>query len=314
MPAGCESDAVKGIDFSDIQLFVEDNWGWFAGGAAGLVALAAAGGGGGGSSSKSAPNPDPNPGPDPDPNPGPDPDPNPGPDPDPVKPDTVFGNGVVYSEHNKTLAFNGVTYSYVTVEGGWLLTPVTAGKGITPQDVLFLTKFTVNTNVTPNTVTLEGTYGDAGYFWRFDNDGKLIAADENTRITEGDGQVITTGPVVVTEPGGVGNLIKGDGNTLNITGDLAAGEGGTGVLITGVDGKIEIDGNLTVTGDGTGNLILGDGAVITVTGDGNITGPGSTGNLIEGDGATVTITGSITTDGGTGTHIIGDDAKIVTDG
>ncbi|EPL4527114.1 hypothetical protein QCK34_004543, partial [Enterobacter asburiae] len=248
LPAGCESAKEKGSDFSDIQLYLEDNWGWFAGGAAGLVALAAAGGGGGGgSSSKSGPSPDPKP--------GPDPDPKPGPDPDPVKPDTVFGNGVVYSEYNKTLAFNGVTYSYVAVEGGWVLTPLSTEKGITPQDVLFLTKFTVNTNVTPNTVTLEGTYGDAGYFWRFDNDGKLIAADENTRITEGDGQVITTGPVVVTEPGGVGNLIEGDGNTLDITGDLTIRDGGTGTLITGGDAKIEIDGDLTISGGGTGNRI-----------------------------------------------------------
>lgn len=325
--------------------FLEEQWGWVAGGVAAVaaavgIAVANDGGDDNGDSGYTPPTP-PDDGGD-TPTPPDDGGDTPTPPDDggdtPVPPDdggngtATFTNGVVWDQASKTLTISGTAWTYAdNGDGTYTLTdPVT---GNTAQ----LKKYDVDPNT--NTIKLYGVSTDGKTVWLFDKDGTLTTADAS-KAQSGDNQQIdgsggsasgagNAGQIIdgnnntidnkgdsTASDGGSGTVISGDDNTINNDGKIAAeGEGSTGTLINGNDATLNNTGDTTASAGGTGIKIDGDNADVTNSGATQAEGAGSTGTLINGNDATVNNTGTATvTDGGTGTQIEGNGATVNNEG
>ncbi|ECV5254151.1 autotransporter adhesin BigA [Salmonella enterica subsp. houtenae] len=247
----------------------------------------------------------------------------------------TFINSVTINKGTKELIFDdikldngqhlgGATLSYAAESDQWVLT-TEDGKTLN----------VANWKVTDyNAAVMEGTQAN-GLYWKYDSQGYLILADENTAVITGDGEEHATARgTSISGEGKTGVIISGDNTTNTLSGDSTATDGVVGLVITGdgtqntisgnstVDGAIgalvsgndtitNAAGEITVTGGGTAMIIDGDNITLNNTGISHISGQGSTGSIINGNNANITNDGEMNiSDGATGARITGDNATI----
>ncbi|EBX1352807.1 autotransporter adhesin BigA [Salmonella enterica subsp. enterica serovar Okatie] len=247
----------------------------------------------------------------------------------------TFSNGVTDNRGQDALHFDDIkldngkhlgeaTLSYSKQDDRWQLTT---------QDGKTLNVFGWNVTNT-NAAVIEGTQ-ENGLYWKYDSRGYLILADDQTRVTTGDGEKHATdrgitisgknktgvvisgdntintlaGDSTVTD-GAVGLVITGDNTTNTISGHTTV-DGAMGALISGNSSTSTLSGDITVSGGGTGIVFDGDNMSISNTGTSNISGKGSTGSVINGNNAHVANEGNLNvSDGATGAKILGDGALV----
>lgn len=325
----------------------DHKWAWVAGGVAALATGMAIGvndhdGNSHHDDNAPAPAPDPDPTPDPSPAPTPDPDPAPDPAPDPTpdpEPDNTvihYSNGVTLNKGEKTLYFDDIkldngkhigeaTLSYSEQDDQWQLT-TKDGKTLNVS----------GWHVTDaNAAVIEGTQGDSGLYWKYDSQGYLILADDQTQVVTGDGEKHDADRgIAVSGENKTGVIISGNSTENTLTGDATVTNGAVGMVITGdttvntITGHTTVDnaigalisgdntvtnftGDLNVTGGGTGSIIDGDRVRVDNKGTSNISGEGSTGSVIIGNYAHLKNQGELNvSDGATGAIIYGDNASV----
>ncbi|CAK7034019.1 MAG: hypothetical protein CITR_01454 [Citrobacter freundii] len=186
-----------------------------------------------------------------------------------------------------------------------------------------------------NAAVIEGTVQGSDLYWKYDSQGYLIVADDQTTVATGDDEshvadrgVDTRGEgktgVIISgdrtnnalsgdssvSDGAVGIVITGDNTTNTISGQSTV-DGATGALISGNGTTTRISGGIDVTGGGTGMVIDGNETTVANTGTSNISGQGSTGSIVNGDNSHVINDGELyVADGATGAKITGDDVLI----
>lgn len=328
----------------------DNHWGWVAGGVAALTAGVAIGidnNGGGHSHHNDTPatpsdNGDVTPTPPDDDNGDVTPTP---PDDDsgdvtPTPPDDtsviIFSNGVTIDNGLKTLTFDGIKLDSGTDLGGavWNYVEQDDRWQITLQDgkTLLVSDWKVTDE---NAAVIEGTVQGSDLYWKYDSQGYLIVADDQTTVATGDDEshvadrgVDTRGEgktgVIISgdrtnnalsgdssvSDGAVGIVITGDNTTNTISGQSTV-DGATGALISGNGTTTRISGGIDVTGGGTGMVIDGNETTVANTGTSNISGQGSTGSIVNGDNSHVINDGELyVADGATGAKITGDDVLI----
>lgn len=328
----------------------DNHWGWVAGGVAALTAGVAIGidnNGGGHSHHNDTPvtpsdNGDVTPTPPDDDNGDVTPTP---PDDDsgdvtPTPPDDTsvitFSNGVTIDNGLKTLTFDGIKLDSGTDLGGavWNYVEQDDRWQITLQDgkTLLVSDWKVTDE---NAAVIEGTVQGSDLYWKYDSQGYLIVADDQTTVATGDDEshvadrgVDTRGEgktgVIISgdrtnnalsgdssvSDGAVGIVITGDNTTNTISGQSTV-DGATGALISGNGTTTRISGGIDVTGGGTGMVIDGNETTVANTGTSNISGQGSTGSIVNGDNSHVINDGELyVADGATGAKITGDDVLI----
>ncbi|WP_394810788.1 BigA/YdbA N-terminal beta-barrel domain-containing protein [Citrobacter portucalensis] len=316
----------------------DNHWGWVAGGVAALTAGVAIGidnNGGGHSHHNDTPatpsdNGDVTPTP-------PDDD---GGDVTPTPPDDTsvitFSNGVTIDKGLNTLTFDGIKLDSGTDLGGavWNYVEQDDRWQITLQDgkTLLVSDWKVTDE---NAAVIEGTVQGSDLYWKYDSQGYLIVADDQTTVATGDDEshvadrgVDTRGEgktgVIISgdrtnnalsgdssvSDGAVGIVITGDNTTNTISGQSTV-DGATGALISGNGTTTRISGGIDVTGGGTGMVIDGNETTVANTGTSNISGQGSTGSIVNGDNSHVINDGELyVADGATGAKITGDDVLI----
>ena len=328
----------------------DNHWGWVAGGVAALTAGVAIGidnNGGGHSHHNDTPatpsdNGDVTPTP-PDDDSGdvtPTPPDDDGGDVTPTPPDDTsvitFSNGVTIDKGLNTLTFDGIKLDSGTDLGGavWNYVEQDDLWQIALQDgkTLLVSDWKVTDE---NAAVIEGTVQGSGLYWKYDSQGYLIVADDQTTVATGDDEshvadrgVDTRGEgktgVIISgdrtnnalsgdssvSDGAVGIVITGDNTTNTISGQSTV-DGATGALISGNGTTTRISGGIDVTGGGTGMVIDGNETTVANTGTSNISGQGSTGSIVNGDNSHVINDGELyVADGATGAKITGDDVLI----
>lgn len=317
----------------------DNHWGWVAGGIAALTAGVAIGidnNGGGHSHYNDTPTTPSDNGSDVTPTP-PDDD---GGDVTPTPPDDTsvitFSNGITIDKGLNTLTFDDIRLDSGTDLGGamWNYSEQDDQWQIALEDgkTLLVSDWKVTDS---NAAVIEGTVQGSGLYWKYDSQGYLIVADEQTTVATGDDEshaadrgVDTHGAgktgVIISgdrtnnalsgdssvSDGAVGIVITGDNTTNTISGQSTV-DGATGALISGDDTTTRISGGIDVTGGGTGMVIDGDRTTVDNTGISNISGQGSTGSIVNGDNSHVINDGELNVaDGATGAKITGDDVFI----
>ncbi|EAO6762319.1 autotransporter adhesin BigA [Salmonella enterica] len=246
-----------------------------------------------------------------------------------------FSNGVTDNRGADTLSFDDIkldngehlgpaTLSYSEQDAQWQLTTL-SGKTLNVS----------GWNVTgDNAAVIEGTQ-ENGLYWKYDSQGYLILADDQTQVTTGNNETHATDRgMTVSGADKTGVIISGDKTINTLTGDSTVNDGAVGLVITGdnttntiaghttVDGAIgalisgnnsttTLSGDITVSGGGTGMVIDGNRTIIDNTGTSTISGEGSTGSIILGDNTRLINDGELeVSDGATGAKIIGDGAIV----
>lgn len=329
----------------------DNHWGWVAGGIAALTAGVAIGidnNGGGHSHYNDTPTTPSDNGSDVTPTPpdddGGDVTPTPpdddGGDVTPTPPDDTsvitFSNGITIDKGLNTLTFDDIRLDSGTDLGGamWNYSEQDDQWQIALEDgkTLLVSDWKVTDS---NAAVIEGTVQGSGLYWKYDSQGYLIVADDQTTVATGDDEshaadrgVDTHGAgktgVIISgdrtnnalsgdssvSDGAVGIVITGDNTTNTISGQSTV-DGATGALISGDDTTTRISGGIDVTGGGTGMVIDGDRTTVDNTGISNISGQGSTGSIVNGDNSHVINDGELNVaDGATGAKITGDDVFI----
>ena len=328
----------------------DNHWGWVAGGVAALTAGVAIGidnNGGGHSHHNDTPatpsdNGDVTPTPPDDDNGDvtPTPPDDDGGDVTPTPPDDTsvitFSNGVTIDKGLNTLTFDGIKLDSGTDLGGavWNYVEQDDRWQITLQDgkTLLVSDWKVTDE---NAAVIEGTVQGSDLYWKYDSQGYLIVADDQTTVATGDDESHVADRGVDTRgEGKTGVIISGDRTNNTLSGDSSVSDGAVGIVITGdnttntisgqstVDGATgalisgngtttRISGGIDVTGGGTGMVIDGNETTVANTGTSNISGQGSTGSIVNGDNSHVINDGELyVADGATGAKITGDDVLI----
>ncbi|WP_407198365.1 autotransporter adhesin BigA [Citrobacter portucalensis] len=248
----------------------------------------------------------------------------------------IFSNGVTIDNGLKTLTFDGIKLDSGTDLGGavWNYVEQDDRWQITLQDgkTLLVSDWKVTDE---NAAVIEGTVQGSDLYWKYDSQGYLIVADDQTTVATGDDEshvadrgVDTRGEgktgVIISgdrtnnalsgdssvSDGAVGIVITGDNTTNTISGQSTV-DGATGALISGNGTTTRISGGIDVTGGGTGMVIDGNETTVANTGTSNISGQGSTGSIVNGDNSHVINDGELyVADGATGAKITGDDVLI----
>ncbi|WP_428845120.1 autotransporter adhesin BigA [Citrobacter portucalensis] len=248
----------------------------------------------------------------------------------------TFSNGVTIDKGLNTLTFDGIKLDSGTDLGGavWNYVEQDDRWQITLQDgkTLLVSDWKVTDE---NAAVIEGTVQGSDLYWKYDSQGYLIVADDQTTVATGDDEshvadrgVDTRGEgktgVIISgdrtnnalsgdssvSDGAVGIVITGDGTTNTISGQSTV-DGATGALISGNGTTTRISGGIDVTGGGTGMVIDGNETTVANTGTSNISGQGSTGSIVNGDNSHVINDGELyVADGATGAKITGDDVLI----
>uniref|UniRef100_UPI003F693242 BigA/YdbA N-terminal beta-barrel domain-containing protein n=1 Tax=Salmonella enterica TaxID=28901 RepID=UPI003F693242 len=248
----------------------------------------------------------------------------------------TFSNGVTIDKGKDTLTFDDLKLDNGTDLGGtvWNYSEQDDRWQITLEDgkTLLVSDWKVTDS---NAAVIEGTVQGSGLYWKYDSQGYLIVADDQTTVATGDDESHTadrgvtisgagkTGVIIsgnqtnntlsgdsTASDGAVGIVISGDNTTNTISGQSTVDDA-TGALISGNDTTTKISGGIDVTGGGTGMVIDGDRTTVDNTGISNISGQGSTGSIVNGDETHVTNDGELNiTDGATGGKITGDDVII----
>ncbi len=248
----------------------------------------------------------------------------------------TFSNGVTIDKGLNTLTFDGIKLDSGTDLGGavWNYVEQDDRWQITLQDgkTLLVSDWKVTDE---NAAVIEGTVQGSDLYWKYDSQGYLIVADDQTTVATGDDESHVADRGVDTRgEGKTGVIISGDRTNNALSGDSSVSDGAVGIVITGdgttntISGHSTVDnatgalisgngtttnfsGDIAVNGGGTAIIIDGDNATIKNTGTSSISGAGSTGTVINGDSARVNNDGDMTiTDGGTGGHITGDNVVI----
>ena len=182
---------------------------------------------------------------------------------------------------------------------------------------------------------IEGTQGDSGLYWKYDGQGYLILADDQTQVVTGDGEKHDADRgIAVSGENKTGVIISGNSTENTLTGDATVTNGAVGMVITGdttvntITGHTTVDnaigalisgdntvtnftGDLSVTGGGIGSIIDGDRVRVDNKGTSNISGEDSTGSVIIGNYAYLKNQGELNvSDGATGAIIYGDHASV----
>ncbi|EMO2991542.1 autotransporter adhesin BigA [Salmonella enterica] len=249
----------------------------------------------------------------------------------------TFINSVTINKGTKELIFDdikldngqhlgGATLSYAAESDQWVLT-TEDGKTLN----------VANWKVTDyNAAVMEGTQAN-GLYWKYDSQGYLILADENTAVITGDGEEHATargmsisgegktgviisgdnatidnkGNATTRGEGSVALIVDGDNTTITNEGTQSISDGATGSHVKGDDATINMIGDITVSGGGTAMIIDGGDASVMISGKSDISGQDSTGTVINGDKARITNDGELNvTDGATGAEIAGNDVVI----
>ncbi|MCX9041725.1 autotransporter adhesin BigA [Citrobacter portucalensis] len=248
----------------------------------------------------------------------------------------TFSNGVTIDKGLNTLTFDGIKLDSGTDLGGavWNYVEQDDRWQITLQDgkTLLVSDWKVTDE---NAAVIEGTVQGSDLYWKYDSQGYLIVADDQTTVATGDDEshvadrgVDTRGEgktgVIISgdrtnnalsgdssvSDGAVGIVITGDNTTNTISGQSTV-DGATGALISGNGTTTRISGGIDVTGGGTGMVIDGNETTVANTGTSNISGQGSTGSIVNGDNSHVINDGELyVADGATGAKITGDDVLI----
>ncbi|MGA4503048.1 autotransporter adhesin BigA [Citrobacter portucalensis] len=248
----------------------------------------------------------------------------------------TFSNGVTIDKGLNTLTFDGIKLDSGTDLGGavWNYVEQDDRWQIALQDgkTLLVSDWKVTDD---NAAVIEGTVQGSGLYWKYDNQGYLIVADDQTTVVAGDDASNTADRGVDTRgEGKTGVIISGDRTNNALSGDSSVSDGAVGIVITGdnttntisgqstVDGATgalisgngtttRISGGIDVTGGGTGMVIDGNETTVANTGTSNISGQGSTGSIVNGDNSHVINDGELyVADGATGAKITGDDVLI----
>ena len=248
----------------------------------------------------------------------------------------TFSNGVTIDKGLNTLTFDGIKLDSGTDLGGavWNYVEQDDRWQIALQDgkTLLVSDWKVTDD---NAAVIEGTVQGSSLYWKYDSQGYLIVADDQTTVATGDDEshvadrgVDTRGEgktgVIISgnrtnnalsgdssvSDGAVGIVITGDNTTNTISGQSTV-DGATGALISGNGTTTRISGGIDVTGGGTGMVIDGNETTVANTGTSNISGQGSTGSIVNGDNSHVINDGELyVADGATGAKITGDDVLI----
>lgn len=248
----------------------------------------------------------------------------------------TFSNGVTIDKGLNTLTFDGIKLDSGTDLGGavWNYVEQDDRWQIALQDgkTLLVSDWKVTDE---NAAVIEGTVQGSDLYWKYDSQGYLIVADDQTTVATGDDEshvadrgVDTRGEgktgVIISgnrtnnalsgdssvSDGAVGIVITGDNTTNTISGQSTV-DGATGALISGNGTTTRISGGIDVTGGGTGMVIDGNETTVANTGTSNISGQGSTGSIVNGDNTHVINDGELyVADGATGAKITGDDVLI----
>ncbi|EDA0143752.1 autotransporter adhesin BigA, partial [Salmonella enterica subsp. enterica] len=248
----------------------------------------------------------------------------------------TFSNGVTIDKGKDTLTFDDLKLDNGTDLGGavWNYSEQDDRWQIALEDgkTLLVSDWKVTDS---NAAVIEGTVQGSGLYWKYDSQGYLIVADDQTTVATGDDESHTadrgvtisgagkTGVIIsgnqtnntlsgdsTASDGAVGIVISGDNTTNTISGQSTVDDA-TGALISGNDTTTKISGGIDVTGGGTGMVIDGDRTTVDNTGISNISGQGSTGSIVNGDETHVINDGELNiTDGATGGKITGDDVII----
>ncbi len=248
----------------------------------------------------------------------------------------TFSNGVTIDKGLNTLTFDGIKLDSGTDLGGavWNYVEQDDRWQITLQDgkTLLVSDWKVTDE---NAAVIEGTVQGSDLYWKYDSQGYLIVADDQTTVATGDDESHVADRGVDTRgEGKTGVIISGDRTNNTLSGDSSISDGAVGIVITGdnttntisgqstVDGATgalisgngtttRISGGIDVTGGGTGMVIDGNETTVANTGTSNISGQGSTGSIVNGDNSHVINDGELyVADGATGAKITGDDVLI----
>ncbi|WP_419867267.1 autotransporter adhesin BigA [Citrobacter portucalensis] len=248
----------------------------------------------------------------------------------------TFSNGVTIDKGLNTLTFDGIKLDSGTDLGGavWNYVEQDDRWQITLQDgkTLLVSDWKVTDE---NAAVIEGTVQGSDLYWKYDSQGYLIVADDQTTVATGDDESHVADRGVDTRgEGKTGVIISGDRTNNTLSGDSSVSDGAVGIVITGdnttntisgqstVDGATgalisgngtttRISGGIDVTGGGTGMVIDGNETTVANTGTSNISGQGSTGSIVNGDNSHVINDGELyVADGATGAKITGDDVLI----
>ncbi|WP_410198734.1 autotransporter adhesin BigA [Citrobacter portucalensis] len=248
----------------------------------------------------------------------------------------TFSNGVTIDKGLNTLTFDGIKLDSGTDLGGavWNYVEQDDRWQITLQDgkTLLVSDWKVTDE---NAAVIEGTVQGSDLYWKYDSQGYLIVADDQTTVATGDDESHVADRGVDTRgEGKTGVIISGDRTNNTLSGDSSVSDGAVGIVITGdnttntisgqstVDGATgalisgngtttRISGGIDVTGGGTGMVIDGNETTVANTGTSNFSGQGSTGSIVNGDNSHVINDGELyVADGATGAKITGDDVLI----
>ena len=166
-----------------------------------------------------------------------------------------------------------------------------------------------------NAAVIEGTVQGSGLYWKYDSQGYLIVADDQTTVVTGDDASNTADRGVDTRgEGKTGVIISGDRTNNALSGDSSVSDGAVGIVITGDNTTNTISGQSNVD-SATGALISGNGTTTRISGGIDVTG-GGTGMVIDGNETTVANTGTsnISGQGSTGSIVNGDNSHVINDG
>lgn len=165
-----------------------------------------------------------------------------------------------------------------------------------------------------NAAVIEGTQ-ENGLYWKYDSQGYLILADDQTTVATGDGKSHTADrDVIISGKNKTGVIISGNQTNNTLSGDSTVTDGAVGIVITGDDTANTISGQSTVDG-ATGALISGDNTTTNISGGINVSG-GGTGMVIDGNNTTVDNAGTswISGAGSTGSIVNGNKAHVINEG
>ncbi|HDC2124253.1 TPA: autotransporter adhesin BigA [Salmonella enterica] len=224
-----------------------------------------------------------------------------------------FSNDVTWDEQSATLKIRDATFTYTKNDDGtWTLTAPNGLATILNGDWII--------DEANNTIMLSGSSINSNTTWMYGNNGMLyIMKDDGITVDDpSKTMTINADNMLIVDNGG--NTALNGATVMDLTGDditiinegdsTANGDGSIVAKITGNNISITNDGNIFADG-GTAALITGDFASLTNEGDSTITNGGA-GTRIDGDGARIANNGAMTVDGvdSRGVQITGDDAAV----
>ncbi|EBP4525009.1 autotransporter domain-containing protein [Salmonella enterica] len=224
-----------------------------------------------------------------------------------------FSNDVTWDEQSATLKIRDATFTYTKNDDGtWTLTApnglatILNGDWIIDEanNTIMLSGSSINSNTT-------WMYGDNGMLYIMKDDGITVDDPSKTmKINMDNMLIVDNGGNTALNGATVMDLTGNDITIMNEGDSTANGDGSIIAKITGNNISITNDGNIFADG-GTAALITGDYASLTNEGDSTISNGGA-GTRIDGDGARIANNGAMTVDGedSRGVQITGDDAAV----